>query len=140
MRLQRAGQRHKPFYRIVTCLRKAPRDGKHFEVVGTYNPIPDIDGNKQVTLNVERIKHWLCHGAEPSERVAKLLDLAELCPPPPRRYVAKQVTAGMGDALADEVARLQVAAEGSAAAEGADGEPDGGGATAADGEADEPAR
>lgn len=104
MRLQRAGQRHKPFYRIVACGRRAPRDGKHFEVIGTYNPIPDSDGNKQVSLNIERIKHWLTHGAQPSERVQKLLGLAELCPPAPRRYVAKQVVGGLDAAsLADAI-------------------------------------
>jgi small subunit ribosomal protein S16 len=59
------------------------------EILGSYNPIPDPHGNKQVSLKVDRIKHWMMHGAEPSERVAKLLGLAEVLPPPPRRHLAK---------------------------------------------------
>ena len=133
LRLQRAGQRHKPFYRIVASRRRAPRDGKHFEVVGTYNPLPDRDGNKHVSLNTERIKLWLMRGAEPSERVAKLLGLAELCPPPPRRYVpsavAEAVTSqGAGaatedvvEALAEGVGAVDVG-DASAGAEACDGD------------------
>ena len=46
-------------------------------------------GNKQVNLKVDRIKKWVMHGAEPSERVAKLLDIAEILPPAPRRGLPK---------------------------------------------------
>ena len=87
LRLQRFGRLHKPFYRIVACHRKAKRDGKFHEILGTYNPIPDAHGNKQVTLKVDRIQHWMMNGAEPSERVAKILGIAEVLPPPPRRYL-----------------------------------------------------
>ena len=89
IRLQRFGAPHKPFYRIVACPRKAPRDGKFYEILGTYNPIPDINGNKQVQLKVDSIKKWVMHGAQPSERVAKILGHAEILPPAPRRYLLK---------------------------------------------------
>ena len=89
IRLQRFGQIHRPFYRIVACSRYAPRDGKFMEILGTYNPIPDSHGNKQVTLKVDKIKKWIMNGAEPSERVAKLLGAAEVLPPTPRRYLPK---------------------------------------------------
>ena len=91
LRLQRFGRIHRPFYRIVACSRYAPRDGKFMEILGTYNPIPDPHGNKQVTLKVKSIKKWLMHGAEPSDRVAKLLGLSELLPPPPRRALVKAI-------------------------------------------------
>ena len=74
-----------PFYRIVAAHKYSPRDGKFKEILGTYNPIPDRFGAKNVTLNVERIKFWLCVGASPSERVLQLLGRAEIVPPPPRR-------------------------------------------------------
>ena len=82
---------HRPFYRIVACSRYAPRDGKFYDILGTYNPIPDSHGNKQVTLKVDKVKKWIMHGAEPSDRVAKLLGLAEILPPPPRRYLPKEI-------------------------------------------------
>lgn len=89
IRLQRFGQTHRPWYRIVACARHAPRDGKFKEILGTYNPIPDSHGNKQVMLKVDSIKKWMMHGAEPSERVAKLLAAAEILPPTPRRWLPK---------------------------------------------------
>ena len=92
IRLQRLGERHRPFYRIVACPRRGPRDGKFFEILGNYNPIPDAHGNKQVNLKVDRIKKWIMHGAEPSERVAKLLGLAEVLPPPPRHAMPQQLS------------------------------------------------
>ena len=87
--MQRFGRLHKPFYRIVACPRKTSRDGKFHEILGTYNPIPDSHGNKQVSLKVDRIKYWMMVGAEPSERVSKLLGIAEVLPPAPRRALPK---------------------------------------------------
>ena len=97
LRLQRWGRLHRPFYRIVACNCYAPRDGKFHEVLGTYDPIPDKLGNKQVSLKIDRIKHWMCAGAEPSERVAKLLGIAEVLPPPPRRSLAKAIREPLDD-------------------------------------------
>jgi ribosomal protein S16 len=55
------------------------------EILGTYDPLPDINGNKQVTLKADAVKRWMMHGAEPSERVSKLLGIGEMLPPFPRR-------------------------------------------------------
>ena len=85
IRLQRFGKPHRPFYRIVATHRNFKRDGKHFERLGTWDPIPDRYGNKHIQLKSDRIHHWLSVGAEPSERVAWLLSRAELTPPAPRR-------------------------------------------------------
>eukprot|EP00967_Tisochrysis_lutea_P062152 scaffold79748_cov23-Tisochrysis_lutea.AAC.1 len=85
LRLQRFGKLHKPFYHIVAADNKAPRDGKHFEKLGTYDPIPDRYGNKHVRFDVERVYHWIRIGAEPTETVAKLLSRAQILPPVPRR-------------------------------------------------------
>ena len=59
IRLQRFGRKHQAFYRIVAAHFQSPRDGKFLDVLGTYNPIPDRQGVKHVTLNVERIKYWI---------------------------------------------------------------------------------
>lgn len=84
IRLARWGQRGRPFYRIVVADKVGPRDGKHIEKLGTYDPMP-IAGKKMVTLDIERIKHWLSVGAQPSEPAAKLFGKAGILPPLPVR-------------------------------------------------------
>jgi ribosomal protein S16 len=66
LRLQRFGVRNNPFYRIVAADSRWPRDGKHLEMLGTYNPKPNQHNEKIVTLNYDRIKYWLVVGAQPS--------------------------------------------------------------------------
>ena len=103
LRLQRWGRLHRPFYRIVACSRYAPRDGKFHEILGTYDPIPDHFGNKQLTLKVDRIKYWMSAGAEPTERVGKILGIAEIIPPPPRRSLAREILAPLETGNASEM-------------------------------------
>ena len=79
-----------PFYRLFVADSRSPRDGKHLEVVGHYDPIPGKDGNKHVGLNEERIKYWLSVGAQPSSAVARLLGKAGLIPVPPPKRSANQ--------------------------------------------------
>lgn len=85
IRLARFGRTHMPFYRIAVADSRSPRDGKHLEVVGTFDPLPQRDGNKHLSLNLERIKYWISVGAQPSERVAKLLGQAGILPKAPLR-------------------------------------------------------
>ena len=89
IRLQRFGRPYRPFYRIVACERDAPRDGKFLEILGTYSPLPDQNGNKQVTLKVDSVKRWIMKGAEPSDRVAKILGMGEILPPFPRKALLR---------------------------------------------------
>ncbi len=70
IRLSRVGKKKRPAYRIVVADSRAPRDGAHIEIIGHYDPLTDPPG---VTINEERATHWLEHGAQPSEAVAKLL-------------------------------------------------------------------
>jgi small subunit ribosomal protein S16 len=72
IRMARGGKRHRPFYRIVVADKRASRDGKFVERLGSYDPL--LAENK-VKLDVERAKYWLGTGALPSERVRKLLAL-----------------------------------------------------------------
>eukprot|EP00657_Telonema_sp_P-1_P007404 TRINITY_DN27254_c0_g1_i1.p2 TRINITY_DN27254_c0_g1~~TRINITY_DN27254_c0_g1_i1.p2 ORF type:complete len:104 (-),score=14.30 TRINITY_DN27254_c0_g1_i1:199-510(-) len=85
MRLARLGRTHMPFYRIVVADSRRARDGKHLEVLGTYDPNPNKLNEKHVRMNLERCKYWLSVGAQPSDTVARLLGNAALMPTIPRR-------------------------------------------------------
>ena len=74
IRLARGGSKKRPYYRIVAADVRAPRDGRFIEKLGTYNPLLPKDSTERVTLNKERIQHWLDHGALPTDRVARFLD------------------------------------------------------------------
>jgi small subunit ribosomal protein S16 len=70
IRLARHGAKKRPFYRIVIADSESPRDGKFLENVGTYDPVADP---AKVSLNQERIKHWIGQGAIPTDTVKNLL-------------------------------------------------------------------
>ncbi|MEQ9364879.1 MAG: 30S ribosomal protein S16 [Leptospirales bacterium] len=72
IRLQRLGTTHRPFYRIVAANSTAPRDGRFIEILGTYDPVKVAADN--VTLKEDRLKHWLGHGAQPSDSVRSILE------------------------------------------------------------------
>lgn len=85
IRFARLGFRHHPIYRIHVIEASRKRDGRSIEVLGQYEPFPDaIDDMKHVQLNFERVRYWLAHGAEPSDRVAWLLGKAGILPSIPR--------------------------------------------------------
>jgi len=73
IRMKRLGRRHRPYYRICVMDVRKPRDGKAIEEVGTYDPMVR-DKSQRVTLNLDRVEHWLSVGAQPSEKVAVLID------------------------------------------------------------------
>ncbi|CEI90450.1 hypothetical protein G6F70_003045 [Rhizopus microsporus] len=87
IRLARHGRRNLPFYNIVVANARTARNSKPIEKIGTYNPIPDKEGNKMITLNFERAKYWLTVGAQPSEPVEKLLVKADLLPQAPKPWM-----------------------------------------------------
>jgi len=71
---------------MVAANAKAPRDGKFLEIVGTYNPLANKDGMKEIRLKEDRLKYWLGAGAQPSDRVAWILGKFGILPPPPTRF------------------------------------------------------
>ena len=84
IRLARGGSKKRPFYRIVVADVRMPRDGRYIEKLGTYNPLLAKDDENRVTLNEERIKHWLSKGAKPTDRVNRFLDTADILERKPR--------------------------------------------------------
>ena len=80
IRLRRVGKKKKPMYRIVVADSRAPRDGRIVESIGYYHP---LDNPSTIVLDGERVRLWLDRGAQPSDRVAKILaieGIAELSP------------------------------------------------------------
>jgi small subunit ribosomal protein S16 len=73
LRLMRVGKTKQPTYRIVAADSRSPRDGRFIEIVGQYNP-----RSEPSVINVDNDKalKWLRDGAQPTERVKKLLELS----------------------------------------------------------------
>ncbi len=76
IRLSRGGSKKRPYYRIVVADARSPRDGNFIEKIGTYNPLLAKDSPDRVKLDADRAKHWLSVGAQPTDRVARFLDVA----------------------------------------------------------------
>lgn len=98
IRLTRVGAKKRPQYRVVVADSRYPRDGRFLEKLGTYNPMLPKEGGKRVQLELDRVKHWLSKGAQPSDRVARFLDAAGLLKRKPRNnpQKAKPKTKGEG--------------------------------------------
>ena len=75
IRLARGGAKKKPYYRIVVADQRCKRDGRYLERIGFYNPM--VKENR-VEIDAERLKHWLSVGAQPSDRVGKLMKLTNI--------------------------------------------------------------
>jgi small subunit ribosomal protein S16 len=74
IRLARWGTKKRPYFRIVIAEATAPRDGRFIEHIGAFNPILPDDHADRIKLDVDRAKHWLSVGAQPTDRVARFLD------------------------------------------------------------------
>ena len=94
IRLARGGAKKRPFYRVVVAEASAPRDGRFVERVGTYNPMVPKDHEQRLILNGERISFWMSKGAQPTERVHKMLASAGLMAPPVLRDQPKKSAPG----------------------------------------------
>ena len=72
IRMKKLGRAHRAFFRICATDKRAPRDGRVLEELGTYDPtVPETDA--RAIFNQERVAHWLNVGALPSEKVAVLI-------------------------------------------------------------------
>ena len=70
IRLSRHGAKKDPHYRVVVAERSSPRDGRFIEILGYYNPaLKPV----RLSLNLERIEHWIGLGAQPSGTVNGLI-------------------------------------------------------------------
>src|ERR1700722_1928766 len=74
IRLSPGGTKKRPFYRIVVADARMPRDGRFVEKIGTFDPLKAKDDASRVVLDQEKAKAWLAKGAQPTDRVLRLLD------------------------------------------------------------------
>jgi small subunit ribosomal protein S16 len=70
IRLSRKGKRNQPYYHVVVADQDHPRDGKHTETIGHFNPRLEEKG---FVMNAERYAHWLAKGAKPSDTIRTLV-------------------------------------------------------------------
>ena len=73
IRLKRMGKKKQPTYRVVVADARAPRDGRFIEAIGRYDPRPSPS---VVEIDNDRARYWLGNGAQPSDRVRKLLEIS----------------------------------------------------------------
>jgi len=73
IRLMRVGKKKQPTYRVVVADSRNQRDGRFIEILGQYEPRHDPSS---INLDADRAVHWLRHGAQPTETVAKILEVA----------------------------------------------------------------
>jgi len=76
IRLARGGSKKRPFYRIVAADSRMPRDGRYIEKLGTYNPLLPKDSEERVKMDMERVQYWLGQGAQPTDRISRMLEAA----------------------------------------------------------------
>ncbi len=76
IRLTRAGARNRPFFRVVVADKRAARDGKFIEKIGTYNPLLAKNDPNRFAIDKARVEYWLSKGAQPTEAIIKYLNKA----------------------------------------------------------------
>ncbi len=74
IRLSRGGAKKRPFYRIVVADARMPRDGRFIERLGTFDPLKAKDHAERLVVDAEKAAEWITKGAQPTDRVARLLE------------------------------------------------------------------
>ncbi len=111
IRLARGGSKKRPFYAIVAADSRMPRDGRFIEKLGTYNPMLPKDSEERVKMNMERVKYWLGEGAQPTDRVSRMLEAAGELPKKDRSNPKKGTPGKAAQERAEEKAAKAAAAE-----------------------------
>ena len=126
IRLARGGTKKRPFYRIVIADERAPRDGNFIEKIGNFNPMVPKDHKDRVVISKERAEHWLKVGAQPTDRVQRILaDLGIIEAPKVTEKTKKHLPKAKAQERikTKEEAAIKAAEEAKAAAEAAKAAP-----------------
>jgi small subunit ribosomal protein S16 len=92
IRLMRMGKRKKPSYRVVVTDGRKPRNGRYIEQIGRYEPLAEPS---VVEISNDRAVDWLAKGAQPSDRVRKLMEISGA-------WTRYRVVAGKAHRVSDE--------------------------------------
>ncbi len=117
IRLQRAGTKKRPYYRLVAADKRSPRDGKFIEKLGTFNPLLAKSDEKRLSLKGERIEYWLGLGAQPSEKVTLLISKAGIGK---NSTTVKKVISRRDKSITDRQAAIEAKKKAEAAAKAAE--------------------
>lgn len=117
IRLARGGSKKRPFYRIVAADSRMPRDGRYIEKLGTYNPLLPKDSEDRVKMNMERVQYWLGEGAQPTDRISRMLEAAGVVAKKERANLKKGEPGKKAKERAEEKAAKAAAPAEDAAAE-----------------------
>lgn len=90
IRLARIGAKKQAYYKLVVADSRSPRDGRFIEKLGTYNPRVAKDHKEHLSIKEDRIKHWVGVGAQPTDRVQRLLAKLGLAKEPKVNTQTKQ--------------------------------------------------
>jgi small subunit ribosomal protein S16 len=81
IRLSRGGAKNRPFYHVVVTYSRSSRDGRYIERIGFFNPLAR-GAEQRLVLDSERVQYWKSNGAQPTDRVARLIkDAVKLAAP-----------------------------------------------------------
>jgi small subunit ribosomal protein S16 len=116
IRLARGGSKKRPHYSIVAADSRMARDGRFIEKLGTYNPLLAKDSEDRVKMNMERVQYWLGQGAQPTDRIARMLEAAGVLTAKTRANPNKAVPGKKAKDRAEEKAAKAAAAAEAAAA------------------------
>ena len=92
IRLARHGAKKRPYYRIVVADSRMPRDGRYIEQLGRYNPLSEP---KTIEVDLEKVDAWIAKGAQPTNAVSHLIDIArgEKAEPTQKPKISKKAVA-----------------------------------------------
>ncbi|MDR0463394.1 MAG: 30S ribosomal protein S16 [Pseudomonadales bacterium] len=74
IKLTRLGKKYEPRYRIVVNEARDKRDGSYVAKLGHYQPTKNP---KELVLDIKAYEEWLTKGAQPTDTVAFLYDVAK---------------------------------------------------------------
>ena len=77
LRLMRMGKKKQPTYRVVAADARSPRNGRFIEIIGTYDPRQEPS---VVKIDTDKAADWIRKGAQPTETVARLIEVAKAQP------------------------------------------------------------
>ena len=125
IRLARGGSKKRPFYSIVAADSRMTRDGRFIEKLGTYAPLLPKDSEERIKMNMERIQYWRSQGAQPTDRVARFLEAADVLPKKDRANLKKgEPGKAAQDRAKEKAEKAEAAAAAAEEAKNAPAEPE----------------